>query len=83
MMSVLHDHGARSRAVLALAGAAIVGQLLTGAAGAEDIVVSNYGVAANGMPFGVALEKGFSRRRAPMSLASSPRPAAERRCAIC
>jgi NitT/TauT family transport system substrate-binding protein len=59
MLSLLHDHGARSRAVLGLAGVAIVGLLLTGAAGAEEIVVSNYGVAANGMPFGVALENGF------------------------
>ena len=28
---------------------------------AEDIVVSNYGIAANGMPFAVALEKGYFR----------------------
>ena len=29
---------------------------------AEDIVVSNYGVAANGMPFAVALDKGFFKQ---------------------
>jgi NitT/TauT family transport system substrate-binding protein len=33
--------------------------VLTGAARAEEIVVSNYGVAANGMPYAVAMEKGF------------------------
>ena len=31
---------------------------MTGA-NAEEIVVSNYGVSANGMPFGVALAKGY------------------------
>jgi NitT/TauT family transport system substrate-binding protein len=31
-------------------------------AGAEDIVVSNYGVSANGMPYAVALEKGFFKQ---------------------
>ena len=30
-------------------------------AGAEQIVVSNYGVTTNGMPFAVAMEKGFFR----------------------
>jgi len=29
---------------------------------AEQIVVSNYGVAANGMPYAVALEKGFFQK---------------------
>jgi NitT/TauT family transport system substrate-binding protein len=33
--------------------------LMTAAAGAEEIVVSNYAVSANGMPFGVALAKGY------------------------
>jgi NitT/TauT family transport system substrate-binding protein len=32
---------------------------LTAPAGAEDIVVSNYGVSANGMPYAVAMAKGF------------------------
>jgi NitT/TauT family transport system substrate-binding protein len=45
---------ARSLAICAAAGMA-----LTVAAGADDIVVSNYGVSANGMPFAVALAKGF------------------------
>ena len=30
-----------------------------GTAAAEQVVVSNYGVATNGMPFAVAMEKGF------------------------
>jgi NitT/TauT family transport system substrate-binding protein len=33
--------------------------LLTGPARADDIVVSNYGVSANGMPFAVAQAKGY------------------------
>ncbi|MBO0750685.1 MAG: ABC transporter substrate-binding protein [Bradyrhizobiaceae bacterium] len=33
--------------------------LAGGAAVAEEIVISNYGVSANGMPYAVALEKGF------------------------
>ena len=33
--------------------------LFAGPAGAEEIVVSNYGVSANGMPFAVAMAKGF------------------------
>jgi len=40
----------------------IVGALLGGIAGtaaAEEIAVGNYGVSANGMPFGVALVKGY------------------------
>jgi NitT/TauT family transport system substrate-binding protein len=32
---------------------------LAGRAQAEDIVVSNYGVSANGMPYAVALDKGY------------------------
>lgn len=32
---------------------------VSGAHAAEQIVVSNYGVAANGMPYAVAMEKGF------------------------
>jgi len=39
--------------VAALVGAAAV------AASAEEIAVGNYGVSANGMPFGVALHKGY------------------------
>ena len=33
--------------------------VVTAGAGAEEIVVSNYGVSANGMPFGIALAKGY------------------------
>jgi NitT/TauT family transport system substrate-binding protein len=33
--------------------------LASAAAGAEEIVVSNYAVSANGMPFGVAMAKGY------------------------
>jgi len=46
---------ARFAGVLALGLAAA----LTGAARAEEIVVSNYGVAANGMPYAIAMEKDF------------------------
>ncbi|HUN46416.1 MAG TPA: ABC transporter substrate-binding protein, partial [Stellaceae bacterium] len=44
----------RGLAVLALAAL-----LPLGTAQAEEIVVSNYGVAANGMPYAIAMEKGF------------------------
>lgn len=40
---------------LAALGLALAG----GPATAEEIVVSNYGVSANGMPYAIALEKGF------------------------
>lgn len=46
-------------ALFTLAGAAALGMALSGGAQAEDIVVSNYGVSANGMPYAVALAKGF------------------------
>ena len=43
-----------------LAGLAVLGLALTaGPVSAEEIVVSNYGVSANGMPYAVAQEKGF------------------------
>jgi NitT/TauT family transport system substrate-binding protein len=43
-----------------LAGLAVLGlAFAAGPAAAEDIVVSNYGVSANGMPYAVAQEKGF------------------------
>src|SRR6185295_13428076 len=32
------------------------------AAGAEEIVVSNYGVTTNGMPYAVAMAKGFFKQ---------------------
>jgi NitT/TauT family transport system substrate-binding protein len=41
---------------LALGGAVLLAALPVGA---EEIVVSNYGVTTNGMPFAVAMEKGF------------------------
>ncbi len=40
----------------------LAGALLAGAAptaGAEELAIGNYGVSANGMPFGVALAKGY------------------------
>jgi NitT/TauT family transport system substrate-binding protein len=46
----------RSIAILA---AAALSLLVGGKAGAEDIVVTNFGVSANGMPYAVALDKGF------------------------
>jgi NitT/TauT family transport system substrate-binding protein len=40
-------------------GAAFTLLALASAAQAEQIVVSNYGIAANGMPYAIAMEKGF------------------------
>ena len=40
-------------------GAAFAALVLTGNIRAEQIVVSNYGIAANGMPYAIAMEKGF------------------------
>ncbi len=42
--------------------AALAGLAITGAVRAEQIVVSNYGVAANGMPYAIAMEKGFFKQ---------------------
>jgi NitT/TauT family transport system substrate-binding protein len=44
------------------AGATVLALALAGSARAEDIVVSNYGVSANGMPFAVAMAKGFFKQ---------------------
>jgi NitT/TauT family transport system substrate-binding protein len=44
------------------AGATLLAAALAGSARAEDIVVSNYGVSANGMPFAVAMAKGFFKQ---------------------
>ena len=49
-------------AALALTGLTLAGMTLAGTARAEDIVVSNYGVSSNGMPFAVAMEKGFFKQ---------------------
>ena len=40
-----------------LMGALIAGACATAAA--EELAIGNYGVSANGMPFGVALHKGY------------------------
>src|SRR5215213_2747348 len=43
-------------------GSLLMGALLAGAAAgvcAEELAVGNYGVSANGMPFGVAMHKGY------------------------
>ena len=48
--------GLRRRSCLLLAAASLI---CASSAQAEEIVVSNYGVSANGMPYAVALEKGF------------------------
>jgi NitT/TauT family transport system substrate-binding protein len=40
-------------------GAAFSALVFTGNARAVQIVVSNYGIAANGMPYAIAMEKGF------------------------
>src|SRR6201995_2680424 len=42
-----------------LLAAAFAGLAFTSAVRAEQIVVSNYGIAANGMPYAVAMAKGF------------------------
>ena len=47
----------RLRLILTLLGTLLLTQ--PAARAAEQIVVSNYGVAANGMPYAVAMEKGF------------------------
>ena len=44
---------------LSAAALALVAMLPLHAMAAEQIVVSNYGIAANGMPYAVAMEKGF------------------------
>ena len=38
---------------------ALVAALVSATGGAEEIVVSNYAVSANGMPFGIAMAKGY------------------------
>jgi NitT/TauT family transport system substrate-binding protein len=45
------------------AAAALVFALLPLAASAEEIVVSNYGVTTNGMPYAVAMAKGFFKQQ--------------------
>ena len=45
------------------AAAALVFALLPFAASAEEIVVSNYGVTTNGMPYAVAMAKGFFKQQ--------------------
>ena len=47
----------RSLRISVLAGALLAGTAHT--AGAEELAIGNYGVSANGMPFGVALAKGY------------------------
>jgi NitT/TauT family transport system substrate-binding protein len=42
--------------------AALAGLTFIGAARSEQLVVSNYGIAANGMPYAVAMEKGFFKQ---------------------
>ena len=50
----------RLRQILPLLGALLLGA--PDAIAAEQIVVTNYGVAANGMPYAVAMEKGFFKQ---------------------
>lgn len=49
----------QARSVLHASLAAVVLAAFATAALAQEIVVSNYGVSANGMPFAVAMEKGY------------------------
>jgi NitT/TauT family transport system substrate-binding protein len=53
----------RCRLVLTLCVIAMGVSLAPAPARAEQIVVSNYGVAANGMPFAIALAKGFFKQQ--------------------
>lgn len=53
---------ARRTAMSAWVGAAALSLALASGASAEQIVVSNYGVSANGMPFAVAMAKGFFKQ---------------------
>jgi NitT/TauT family transport system substrate-binding protein len=63
MKNKTHKRSPTPRTLLSIwAGAAALGLALAGGAQAEDIVVSNYGVSANGMPFAVALAKGFFKQ---------------------
>lgn len=50
----------RLRPILTLLGTLLLGAPV--AVAAEQIVVTNYGVAANGMPYAVAMEKGFFKQ---------------------
>ena len=51
---------------------------------AEEIVVSNYATSANGMPFGVALAKGYFKDEGAQHHGDSfHRQAAARHCATC
>lgn len=56
-----HANGSTGRVCRAAAGFALAGALVLGATGAaaEQIVVSNYGTSPNGMPYAVAMEKGY------------------------
>ena len=47
----------QARARFRIFAAAALGACLIARAAAEEIAVSNYGIAANGMPYAVALEK--------------------------
>ncbi len=58
-MTMQTDTNRRIDRMAVLAGAALFGLALAAPASAEEIVVSNYGVSANGMPYAVAMEKGF------------------------
>jgi len=51
---VTHPMRFLKHVALALACAVVAAPLA-----AEEIVVSNYGVSANGMPYAIAMEKGY------------------------
>src|ERR1700733_9669346 len=48
-----------NKSILKLIALAFATRLSLRAMAAQQIVVSNYGVSANGMPYAVAMEKGF------------------------
>jgi NitT/TauT family transport system substrate-binding protein len=64
----------------------LLGALFAGAfanAAAEEIAVGNYGVSANGMPFGVALAKGYFKEEGLNITGLISSAGGGRRCATC
>ena len=64
-------------------GAALAALVFAGNARAEQIVVSNYGIAANGMPYAVAMEKGFFKEEGADVTGILPPTVAAPRSATC
>lgn len=76
----------RSKSCIRNTGACLVGAvmaMLSGIVRAEDIVVSNYGVSANGMPYAVAMAKGYFKEEGANVTGILTSAGGERRCATC